>query len=194
MKTMYFKALIFQLLLTMLFAFDASATEYKIILGKGAFGIPLRSQMKEYVNVLGNPDGTINMGKDRIGLIYGQKLLLIFWKNKLWEIVVWNEPPIHAFGYVRNGKDRDLFQIVLENNIRVNILRNNVMETINHLKLKDKDSDIEEDEYGAAFIHRNTNVLLSFEYNKLKPRNGVGEQLLEGMQITFEENNPTIVK
>lgn len=66
-------------------------------------GVPLNAAMNTFVKAIGKPDGSINMGPDRLGLLYGQKLMLIFWHNKIWQVHSWEtNPNIDFWDYVRN--------------------------------------------------------------------------------------------
>jgi hypothetical protein len=192
MKAKSYKALLLLILLASLCSMDASAEEYKVLLGKKAFGVSLTSPMNDYIKILGKPDGTISMGKDRVGMMFGQKLLVIFWGNKLWEIVAWNKPPIHAFGYIRNGQDQDKFNIIIDGSIKPGMLRKKASGAISVIKSKDKDQEVEGDEYGVAFSNNNTTVNLGFEYQNWKRGSVADDQVLSELQITFEANNPTL--
>ena len=190
MKTNNHKTVVLLILLTLLCSMDANAEEYKILLGEKAFGVSLTSPMNDYIKVLGKPDGTINMGKDRVGMMFGQKLLVIFWGNKLWEIVAWSKPPIHAFGYIRNGQDQNKFNIIIDGGIKLGMLRNKVSNAISAIKSKDKDQEVDGDEYGMAFSNNNTTVSLGFEYKNWKRGSVEEDQILSELQVTFEANNP----
>ena len=190
MKAIKLKQVVLIILITVICNINAGAEEYQVLLGERAFGISIKSETEDYIKVLGNPDGTINMGKDRVGLIYGQKLLLIFWENKLWEIVAWNNPPIHAMGYIYNGMYPNKYLVVINGKIKPGMLRKNVSNAIKTILSKNEYQDITADEFGMDFIRRDTTVSLGFKYQGLERGSVDDRQILEAVKITFENNNP----
>ena len=78
-------------------------------------GVAITATRDQFVKVLGDPDGQIKMGTDRIGYLYGPRLLLIFWHDKLWEIYAWEtNPNIDFWDYVKNQDTRTVMRLKFE--------------------------------------------------------------------------------
>lgn len=93
--------------LSLLAAAQGFAADCNYIPKTSVCGVPIDSNIATFEKTLGAPDGTINMGKDRVGLLYGQKTLLVFWRDKLWQIHAWeNNSNIDFWSFVRNSEDR----------------------------------------------------------------------------------------
>ena len=60
-----------------------------LIPDKSFCGVAITASSDQFIKALGEPDGQIKMGNDRIAYLYGPRLLLIFWYNKLWEVYSW---------------------------------------------------------------------------------------------------------
>lgn len=96
----------------------AFSKECLVIPAVSVCGIPLKAPQAAFEKELGEPDGRINMGKDRVGLLYGPNFMVIFSRGKLWEIHNWSRPTIRDatnwFNYVGlNRADRDT-QVVFQ--------------------------------------------------------------------------------
>jgi hypothetical protein len=168
----------------------AQAEDYKISTNKEAFGLPLTSTINDYIKRIGTPDGEIRMGKDRTGLLYGQKLLMIFWNNKLWEIQIWQEPPIKAFRYVRNGRENNPINIQIDNGIAVGITRDKFIKIIKDIK------DIEGDEAGVIYKKGESIIEVHFT-GKYYDNNIIVKgdtQKIDFIKITYEPNNQNFNK
>ena len=145
--------------------------------GEIAFGLKLSSTIDSYVKILGDPDGIIEMGKNRMGYIYGQKMVLIFWNNKLWQIEMWGEPPIEAFTYIQNINKNKPTNIQLDFGIKTGMTRKEFRNIVPSHFIADGD------EFSDLLSFNKTTVFLKY----------VGkypEQMLDYISITYEMNNP----
>ena len=80
---------------------------------KTVCGVSIKSSRKQFLHKLGEPDGKISMGKNKIGYFYGQRILIIFEKEELWEIDGWEiNPNIDFWNYVSNHPNRDSMKLV----------------------------------------------------------------------------------
>lgn len=74
-------------------------------------GVPIKAPQAAFEKAFGEPDGRINMGKDRVGLLYGINFVVIYWHGRIWEVQNWTRPetgPTDWIGYVGFGrKDRE---------------------------------------------------------------------------------------
>jgi hypothetical protein len=95
------------ILLSLFAAARVFAVDCNYIPKSSVCGVPIESNLSSFEKTLGAPDGTINMGKDRVGLLYGQKTLLVFWHNRLWQVHAWEtNSNMDFWSYVRNSEDR----------------------------------------------------------------------------------------
>jgi len=94
----------------------AAAEDCIFIPGKTLCGVSIKSSSEQFINTLGEPDGKINMGPARVGLVYGPKLLLIFSSNKLYEVHSWEtNSNIDFWEYVRNSKSATSKRLIFNN-------------------------------------------------------------------------------
>lgn len=99
----------FALFSTSSFAFDCN-----FVAGKSLCGVPLSAAKPKYIDALGEPDGIIEMGKGRQGLVYGQRMLLMFNDQHLWEIHAWTYNSNFEFwGYIRNHETRHEMKLLI---------------------------------------------------------------------------------
>ena len=92
------------------------AKDCLFIPGKSICDVPLDSSQERLVEQLGAPDGVIRLGAERTGLMYGSRLMLIYWKKKLWEIHAW-DPQLNLsfWEYVRNQTPADPMVLTFKN-------------------------------------------------------------------------------
>jgi len=92
---------------------NAWADDCVFVPAKSVCGVSIKSSRKQFLQKLGEPDGQISMGKNKIGYFYGQRILIIFEKEKLWEIDGWEtNPNIDFWNYVSNHPNRDSMKLV----------------------------------------------------------------------------------
>jgi hypothetical protein len=163
-----------------------SAEEYKIQLNQSAFGLPLSATKKEYIEKLGSPDGEIKMGIGRVGLLYGQNLMLIFWNNKLWEVQIWEGKPIDALGYVRNGREKTPIKIIINNAIMIGADKETLAGVIKNAE------GVEIDDLGV-YIKKGNSILRSkfTRYDDEILNSGDRRvKKLTSIQVRFDQNMP----
>lgn len=86
----------------------AIARDCVLIPGASFCAVPLTATQADFVKSIGQPDGSINMGPDRVGLVYGQRLMVIFWRNKLWQVHAWEtNSNMDFWEYIRNKPPYD---------------------------------------------------------------------------------------
>ena len=103
-------------------------------------GVPITATRTQFVKVLGNPDGLINMGPDRVGLLYGQRLILIFWHEKLWQTHAWEtHSNIDFWSYVRNQEVRNSLRLKFKNWSPWGLSRKEIAQNAKTLPVVDED-------------------------------------------------------
>jgi hypothetical protein len=88
----------------------AQAASYDITPGKTVLGLKPSSSEAQFRALLGEPDGFIRMSPDRHALLYGQRMMLIFWRDALWQARTWDVPrlaPELGQGWLRYIRPRE---------------------------------------------------------------------------------------
>lgn len=91
----------------------AFASDCVFIPNKSICGVSLSDTRQQYLTILGTPDGQISMGANRIGYVYGPRILLIFDHDHLWEVHAWDtNPNIDFWEYIANDAKRSSMRLV----------------------------------------------------------------------------------
>jgi hypothetical protein len=103
----------FVLLIALLASVRSHAADCIFVPAKSICGVSLRATRREFVATLGTSDGELRMGAHRLGYFYGQRLLLIFSRDRLVEAHAWEtNPNIDFWHEVSNGSGRDSLCLV----------------------------------------------------------------------------------
>lgn len=88
---------------------SALSRDCVVVPAKTLCGIPLTATQEAFEAGFGEPDGRIDMGKDRVGLFYGTNFVVIFWRGKIWSVENWSRlAGMPWMDYVAVGrKDRE---------------------------------------------------------------------------------------
>jgi len=113
MRTVFRKYLAVISLFAWLVPVASHANDCVFVPGKSICGVPLTATPREFVAILGAPDGEIRLGAHRLGYFYGQRLILIFSRDRLVETEAWETNPNIDFWHdVSNGVGRDSLRLV----------------------------------------------------------------------------------
>jgi hypothetical protein len=134
---------------------ESLAFDCNFVSGDSLCGVSINDTQSKYVDKLGKPDGIIEMGTGRQGLLYGQRILLIFKDQRLWEIHAWSYNSNYEFwGYVRNKESRYDMRLVIDGESLWENTRKSAQTKLKKFKTVDGDqfSEVRELPNGSIFV------------------------------------------
>lgn len=91
----------------------AQAEDCPFVPGKSLCGLPLDAGRARFEALFGEPDGVLQLGPQRTGLLYGQGFLIIFGGDRAQEVHSWARTNLEFFAQVRNGREQHPLRLTL---------------------------------------------------------------------------------